>query len=976
MIQNQSDITAERKSALLWGGLSFFLPSAVMLVILAVCGIAPFGDGTLITESGAAWFESLLRMYDSLASGEGVFYHLNVGFGSSFYSAFAAGLCSPFLFLALFFSSAHLAAAYSLMTVLRTGMAGLSCWLMLDKCAGLNRHGSFALACGYSLCGFTACAAYYPSMADAALFFPLLVLGVFCYVYEGRPIRLFLFGAMFFLTSARLVVIGLTVSVVFYFVFYLRRGHAKLKYYRFAMFAATLLCAAMTAAVLLLPMLASAVYYGDGLFSPVEESDLLASLCFGGYGTSTAAGGFGMCVAGLLLMGLFSFLFNERVGLREKLAVSAGVVIVLLCSAVPVLDDVMLGFYSYHGEKMNLGFMLAVLAVYGTARNFAEYEGIPHWSAPASAGIYALLAVVSVIFRGSDVFAVLAEAGLAIFGTAVFVMLSISGKRPTLRLSCMTAAVLVIFGVIRCGSGVMNIHSAYRYSDLKQTAEIRLESRGKRESLYEEGVPRFYRVRSTDGVSDSVDLKHNEIAGLTRFAEKLGIKRDSDLAGADNFTPFTDIIFGIGVRDYGADAYVPDCSPAYLIGSWDEGADLAGNAFEVQNRLAEKWFGVKGLFEVTAPEPASQEVSSESDRYLWTFGNDTTAVEKYVIALGGGESLYMLAEGGEYRFAVNGDSRSEWRRGCDGGVYLLDESYAGKDGTRQVTVYLSADVNRGVPKPSFAVVTSHRIKALNKAARSRGGEYISRRGSTIKFMLKASKEQTAFTSIPYEYGWEIRINGRKVSPVEICGGLIGIEVSQGDNSVVMKYTPPFFKMGLILSAVMFLLGAYIAVYTEHDLARRRKVRMAFRAVELRNSREAEEERQKAEQAARQAEAERQRAEEEARQAEAREAARREKVKEATRQALTQEAVRKALEEAEKASASQNTPSEPQLQSAIPKVSDGHPDDSSEQERTIPADSPTFRRYRKNGDVSEESEWLSAQPSEADTEQATTDNSNI
>ena len=76
----------------------------------------------------------------------------------------------------------------------------------------------------------------------------------------------------------------------------------------------------------------------------------------------------------------------------------------------------------------------------------------------------------------------------------------------------------------------------------------------------------------------------------------------------------------------------------------------------------------------------------------------------------------------------------------------------------------------------------------------------------------------------------------KVEPVELFDGLIGVELERGANSIVMTYRPPFFRFSAIFSAVMLLLGAYITLRTEQEAARRRKVRMAFRAVELNLSR--------------------------------------------------------------------------------------------------------------------------------------------
>lgn len=129
------------------------------------------------------------------------------------------------------------------------------------------------------------------------------------------------------------------------------------------------------------------------------------------------------------------------------------------------------------------------------------------------------------------------------------------------------------------------------------------------------------------------------------------------------------------------------------------------------------------------------------------------------------------------------------------------------------------------------------VSKLQEQAAERGGTYISRRGSSIKFMMNANDRQFAVTSIPYEYGWEITVNGEKVEPVAVCEGLIGIKLNEGMNSIVMEYQPPCFKIGMTVSVIMFILGLYISVYTEHEIFRRRKVRMAFKAMEINLSRQ-------------------------------------------------------------------------------------------------------------------------------------------
>ena len=125
---------------------------------------------------------------------------------------------------------------------------------------------------------------------------------------------------------------------------------------------------------------------------------------------------------------------------------------------------------------------------------------------------------------------------------------------------------------------------------------------------------------------------------------------------------------------------------------------------------------------------------------------------------------------------------------------------------------------------------------IDEAVKSRCAEYISYRGSTVRFMFDVQTSRNVITSIPYESGWDITVNGERVEPIETCCGLFGIPLAKGRNSVVMSYTPPFFRFSMWLSAILFAIGSYLTLKVEHEAARRRKVRMAFRAVELNISR--------------------------------------------------------------------------------------------------------------------------------------------
>ena len=303
-----------------------------------------------------------------------------------------------------------------------------------------------------------------------------------------------------------------------------------------AMFAATLLCSCAINAVFVLPVWAGSLYYKNGALSDVPQNDIVSDLCFGGFGT-TSSGGIGLCLSGLLIMGFCAFMFNTRMRWEEKVSAACGAALLTLCHAVPPLAKIALGFGNADGESVSAGFMLALLFVYCTARNHVERDGIEIWGMVCSMGVYAALALVSLALRGNDVFSVLAEAGLAVLSCAVFTQLFVSDAK-TVRLPAVTAAALLLFGGIHCAGAVGRIRSEVTASRLGFVADSRQKAREELEASYREKneeIPRFYRTRSTDGVSDSVDLNRNEVAGVTEFAERLGIMRNSQFGGADNF---------------------------------------------------------------------------------------------------------------------------------------------------------------------------------------------------------------------------------------------------------------------------------------------------------------------------------------------------------------------------------------------------------------------------------------------------------
>lgn len=74
-------------------------------------------------------------------------------------------------------------------------------------------------------------------------------------------------------------------------------------------------------------------------------------------------------------------------------------------------------------------------------------------------------------------------------------------------------------------------------------------------------------------------------------------------------------------------------------------------------------------------------------------------------------------------------------------------------------------------------------------------------------------KELMFTTIPYDKGWNVYVDGKKVETTEVLGSLLAFEIDTGYHEISMKYFPKEYGLGIAVSAVGILIIVVIAVYT-------------------------------------------------------------------------------------------------------------------------------------------------------------------
>ena len=81
----------------------------------------------------------------------------------------------------------------------------------------------------------------------------------------------------------------------------------------------------------------------------------------------------------------------------------------------------------------------------------------------------------------------------------------------------------------------------------------------------------------------------------------------------------------------------------------------------------------------------------------------------------------------------------------------------------------------------------------------------------LKGEITAKENQIMFTTIPYEDGWRIKVDGKEVKPVKLIDSMIGINVPEGTHTVSMRFFPKYFTVGILASiaGVILIVGVGI-----------------------------------------------------------------------------------------------------------------------------------------------------------------------
>jgi hypothetical protein len=141
------------------------------------------------------------------------------------------------------------------------------------------------------------------------------------------------------------------------------------------------------------------------------------------------------------------------------------------------------------------------------------------------------------------------------------------------------------------------------------------------------------------------------------------------------------------------------------------------------------------------------------------------------------------------------------------------------DETAFVTLSSSNGYNIQTGSEQFYALDLDLLEQVAGAISSREAETCTMENGRVEVQVYAKQGENLYLSVPYNQGWTVTVNGALVEPELFGDCFYSIPLQSGENTVELRYTVPYLKLGAVVSllCMILLLGITAA---EHKRNRR------------------------------------------------------------------------------------------------------------------------------------------------------------
>lgn len=847
--------------------LAFFVPFIVLLAAYIAMGIFPFGNrGVQIIDSYHQYAPFFSELYRKIWSGDSLFYSWNGGLGMNFWAIFAYYLVSPLNIIMLIFPRGLLLEAFTLILMLKVSLSGLFFAYYIRHRFKRYNISIVYFALFYALSGWVIGYNWNIMWLDCIMLFPLIILGLERLVKEGRGLLYGITLGLAIICNYYIAIMICIFVVLYFFVLFFeqKKKSVVLFFKRGFSFAGYSLLAGGMSAVLLLPTLINLAA------SNSAESDFptnikfyhsvieLFSQQFAFVEPTDLSGMPNMYFGVFTLMMVILYLFHRGISLRAKLMKLGLLGFLVFSTNFRILDYIWHGFHFPNSLPGRFTFIYAFLAlsmayeVVTALRKFRIWQYLLAFLVPA-AGVF-------LAWRSEETshefYTYLITAILLVLYLIYLFLVKLSPRKRKLWQIVLLCLLVIeaagngIFGLCMNGS----ISRTSYNEDIKETAQIKKET----ETLTNGG---FYRME-LDKFSPRNQNMWLDLPGFSLFSSTMNADLN-DLTGNLGFfsatnkysyvgaTPITDSIFGIRYlvsegepittrtfrlkEDFDARKLYENpfaLSLGFMVNErYQDWNTQVSNPEYVLNDFVQKAANMTEPVFVSETLPAFESTGMQVSQttaglYEYTLDEDLEgdATMTFNFELDGEKTWYVYYEASNCSKVrlTSGEVNQNY---SDTRGHMIE---LGKEEMTELKFTAEADKSTGKVKLYLYSFDEAAFLKFYQTVSKSQWQLTTYESTHLKGTIQVQETGIMFTSIPYDKGWTVKVDGVKVEPQTVDGALLHIPLEAGEHEVEMYYIPQGFIPGL---AVTILCVLIVVLLIFRQFRERKKVVVELKSLQ-------------------------------------------------------------------------------------------------------------------------------------------------
>ena len=800
---------------------AFFVPVLVLVVIFAQRGIFPFGEECFLrTDMYHQYAPFFSEFQYKLTHGGSLLYSWDIGMGVNFSALYAYYLASPMNWLVALCPRQFLIEFMTVLIVIKTGLSGLFFTWYLRKHTGTREFGSCFFGIFYALSGYMAAYSWNIMWLDCILLFPVILFGLERLVKEKKGMVYCIALGLSILSNYYISIMICIFMVIYAAVLVILYPPKKGKEFaatagRFTLYS---LLAGGLAAVVLLPEIYALQATASGNFDfPKTVSsyfsifDMIARH-IGNVQTEIGLDHWPNIYCGVaVLMLLLLYLGNKNIKIKEKAVYFSLLLFFYASFSVNVLNFIWHGFHYPNSLPCRQSFIYIALVLVMCYKAYLELKNTP-WKH------------IVMAFWGAAAFVILAEKlvdneeqfHFAVFYAAILFLALYTGCIYLYhsRKWCRDGVLLAVLGLVFCESAVnmavTSIPTTSRTAYVKDNEDTMLLADSIRSSVFyriEKGESRTKNDGAWMNFPSASLFSSVASAAMSDFFKSVGCESSTNAYSVKGSTPFIDALFatryGIYPDQQPADGLKEQIGRQGSMWFYENKYTLpvgfvmpqdmetnwvldSGNPANVQNDLS----SVLGVSNLLVPA----EGVSEGKKLTFT----ADASGDYYVYVTNKKVEEVSAEIGERSLSFDNVDRG----------YFLELGYLPKG--QEVILQSKTDGNPAMQAEIWRF-DPEAMEEIYQCLSKSPLDLSSWTDTGFAGSINTPEGGTMFTSIPYDKGWKIWVDGTAVSGRPVFDAFQGVDLEPGEHKIRLSYEPQGLKTGAVITGVSAAAVAALAV---------------------------------------------------------------------------------------------------------------------------------------------------------------------